>query len=73
MIWAFLDIICWPPLFNIVLLLFCLLAKGNQEDNRWGTMEGRGLSLRSLMKLGVVSGIALSAKILGLILSGSVH
>ena len=61
------------PLFNIVLLLFCLLAKGNQEDNRWGTMEGRGLSLRSLMKLGVVSGIALSAKILGLILSGSVH
>ena len=37
------------PVVNFIPLSLCLLKKGETKDNKWGTMEGRGLSLGSVI------------------------
>ena len=42
------------PVFNLIPLSLCLLKKGEAKDNKWGAMEGRGLSLGSVIVACVV-------------------
>ena len=37
------------PVFNLIPLSLCLLKKGEAKDNKWGAMEGRGLSHGSVI------------------------
>ena len=45
------------PVFNLIPLSLCLLKKGEAKDNKWGAMEGRGLSLGSVIVACVVFAI----------------
>ena len=45
------------PVFNLIPLSLCLLKKGEAKDNQWGAMEGRGLSLGSVIVARVVFAI----------------
>ena len=45
------------PVFNLISLSLCLLQKGEAKDNKWGAMEGRGLSLGSVIVACVVFAI----------------
>ena len=45
------------PVFNLIPLSLCLLQKGEAKDNKWGAMEGRGLSLGSVIVACVVFAI----------------
>ena len=45
------------PGFNLIPLSLCLLKKGEAKDNKWGAMEGRGLSLGSVIVACVVFAI----------------
>ena len=45
------------PGVNLIPLSLCLLKKGEAKDNKWGAMEGRGLSLGSVIVACVVFAI----------------
>ena len=45
------------PGINLIPLSLCLLIKGEAKDNKWGAMEGRGLSLGSVIVACVVFAI----------------
>lgn len=45
------------PGINLIPLSLCLLIKGEAKDNKWGAMEGRGLSLGSVIGACVVFAI----------------